>query len=625
MGLNFRRLVNGLQIVPKTTSTASLPGELDFDTTSNKLNLNNGTITDQVVTEADVATITNKTIDAGSNTITNLVNANLSGSAAVSNANLAAMPTLTLKGNNTGGSATPQDLTVSQVNTMLGISGAATSIGALDAQPENADGLALVSGVLSAQSADATHPGLVNNTTQTFSGQKTFSTGITGTLTGNATNVTGTVAIANGGTGQTSASAAFNALNPMTTTGDLIYESATNVASRLPIGTSGQVLTVSGGIPSWQNDSGTSNPINLTQISTPSTPASGSNDLYFKATSSSQIVANSSSSNSNYSDADNTVKVGQSFTPTLTGTIISGILNLKYESGAPTGTLVTEIYTDSAGTPGTLLGTSNTINASTLTTSFAPYTFTFTSGPSLTASTKYHLVLDFSGVTFNAGAIDTALDTSNPYAGGNSETYNGAWTEDPYDLQFSVTSSVSDNGQLYTLNSNGIESSIGSGGITGTYWAGNHNYGYTWHTTSSSFVDPSSFTTGTFNQTQNANFGSVTTAASNNPGITFSPVSSSAVYLVTVLVGVYNASVNSGVALSLTDGTNVISQPGIWVQGPTAANSEGMLTLTGIWIPGTTSPVTLKLQMYAAGGGTAEMTGGEPGSNTLEWTLVRIA
>ena len=47
------------------------------------------------------------------------------------------------------------------------------SIGALDAQAENANGLAFVSNVLSAQSADATHPGMVNITTQSFGGQKT--------------------------------------------------------------------------------------------------------------------------------------------------------------------------------------------------------------------------------------------------------------------------------------------------------------------------------------------------------------------------------------------------------------------------------------------------------------------
>jgi hypothetical protein len=69
--------------------------------------------------------------------------------------------------------------------------------------------------------------------------------------TGTASNVTGTVAIANGGTGQTTAANAFNALSPLTTVGDILYEETGAVGARLPIGTTGQVLTVSGGKPAW--------------------------------------------------------------------------------------------------------------------------------------------------------------------------------------------------------------------------------------------------------------------------------------------------------------------------------------------------------------------------------------
>jgi hypothetical protein len=69
---------------------------------------------------------------------------------------------------------------------------------------------------------------------------------VTGTLSS-----TSAVPIASGGTGATTATAAFDALNPMTTTGDIIYESTPSVATRLPIGTTGQVLTVAGGLPSW--------------------------------------------------------------------------------------------------------------------------------------------------------------------------------------------------------------------------------------------------------------------------------------------------------------------------------------------------------------------------------------
>jgi hypothetical protein len=75
--------------------------------------------------------------------------------------------------------------------------------------------------------------------------------------TGNAANVTGTVAIANGGTGQNSKANAFNALSPITSVGDLIIGTGTNTSSRLAIGTtSGYVLTTNGTTASWQAPSG---------------------------------------------------------------------------------------------------------------------------------------------------------------------------------------------------------------------------------------------------------------------------------------------------------------------------------------------------------------------------------
>jgi hypothetical protein len=40
-------------------------------------------------------------------------------------------------------------------------------------------------------------------------------------------------------------------VNPMTTTGDTIYSSSGSTPARLGIGTTGQVLTVAGGLPSW--------------------------------------------------------------------------------------------------------------------------------------------------------------------------------------------------------------------------------------------------------------------------------------------------------------------------------------------------------------------------------------
>ena len=67
-----------------------------------------------------------------------------------------------------------------------------------------------------------------------------------------AADLTGTVAIASGGTGQTTAGAAFNALSPITTTGDLILGTGVNTASRLPIGANGYLLSSDGTTASWQ-------------------------------------------------------------------------------------------------------------------------------------------------------------------------------------------------------------------------------------------------------------------------------------------------------------------------------------------------------------------------------------
>ena len=88
--------------------------------------------------------------------------------------------------------------------------------------------------------ADATIPnaGLTNSSLTVTAG-----TGLTGggsvSLGSSVTvSLSSPVSIANGGTGQTGAAAAYNALSPMSTLGDLEYESAANTASRLAGNTS---------------------------------------------------------------------------------------------------------------------------------------------------------------------------------------------------------------------------------------------------------------------------------------------------------------------------------------------------------------------------------------------------
>ena len=128
-----------------------------------------------------------------------------------------------------------------------------------------------VSGQLTSTVTTGTAPLVVSSTTlvanlksATAGNADTVTTNanLTGDITssGNATTYAGTVALNKGGTGQVTKAAAFDALQPMTTGGDIIYGGASGVATRLANGNSGQVLT-SGGTtvaPTWTTVAGAS-------------------------------------------------------------------------------------------------------------------------------------------------------------------------------------------------------------------------------------------------------------------------------------------------------------------------------------------------------------------------------
>lgn len=158
---------------------------------------------------------------------------------------------------------------------------------------------------------------------------------------GTASNVTGTVAIANGGTGQTTASAAFNALSPITTTGDLIIGNGTNSATRLPIGTNGYVLTSNGTTATWSVSAGgvTSFSAGTTGL-TPSTATTGAVTL-----AGTLAVANGGTGVTTSTGSGNTVL---STSPTLTTPTINQL----------TSAAATSLVLQSAGTTALTLDTS---------------------------------------------------------------------------------------------------------------------------------------------------------------------------------------------------------------------------------------------------------------------------
>jgi hypothetical protein len=74
------------------------------------------------------------------------------------------------------------------------------------------------------------------------------------TITARQIDVWGSLNLAGGGTGLMT--------NPMTSTGDMIFSNPASTPVRLPVGAANQVLTVVGGVPTWQNSAaGFANPM----------------------------------------------------------------------------------------------------------------------------------------------------------------------------------------------------------------------------------------------------------------------------------------------------------------------------------------------------------------------------
>lgn len=146
------------------------------------------------------------------------------------------------------------------------------------------------------------------------------------------------------------------------------------------------------------------------------TPVSGS-DAYFvidaAGTGSSGNAVNYGNANTFNQYLTNASKSSQPFSSLLTGSLTQGSVIIQASSsGSVSGNIILSVYTDNAGVPGTLIASSAPINASTLSTIATFTTFTFSSG-SVTSGTTYHLVADYTGVTFSGGGgiLQTGADT----------------------------------------------------------------------------------------------------------------------------------------------------------------------------------------------------------------------
>jgi hypothetical protein len=131
--------------------------------------------------------------------------------------------------------------TLATVNSNIGAFGSGAAIPVVTVNGKGLVTAASTTGVTAPAGALTGTTLAANVVSSSLTGLGTITSGV---WTGSA------VGIAYGGTGQTTATLGFNALSPLTTQGDLIYGGTAGAGTRLPIGTSAQVL-IGGTTPNW--------------------------------------------------------------------------------------------------------------------------------------------------------------------------------------------------------------------------------------------------------------------------------------------------------------------------------------------------------------------------------------
>lgn len=160
-----------------------------------------------------------------------------------------------------------------------------------------------------------------------------------------------------------------------------------------------------------------------------------------------------------------------------------------------------------------------------------------------------------------------------------------------------------------------------------SYFSGSMPQATYWGTTSSTFVDPTvEAGSNTLTTIYSAGL-TVTAGASNLPSITFTPPTTTAAYQITASFNGANAGSADAGGFRLTDGSTafawqVSDNPNFITGSPVYPT-----VLTGLYKPGTTSAVTVKIQVFSNGGaGTMFLNGLQIGTTPgLVWNVVQIA
>lgn len=342
MSSNFRHIVHGINLVPNATTQVSEPGDMDYSTDTGKFNFFGSTgSASAVVTESGTQTLTNKTINASNNTLSNISNTSIATNAAISFSKLANLPSAQILVGSAGNVATA--VAVSGDAT-LSNSGALTVVtvgGSTASNINSATILANASTSANTASAtvrrDASGNFSAGTITATLSGNASTATSATTATT--AGNVTGIVAVANGGTGRSTLTA-----------NNVLLGNGTSSVSFVAPGTSGNVLTSNG--TTWVSSAGagggastTLNNLGVTSVNADLLPASSAINIGSFSNPWGTIASNTIIGKTNGKFGDQTVghTQVQGFTPGPSG--ISAFGSISSFNGITTSGVPFLVYT----------------------------------------------------------------------------------------------------------------------------------------------------------------------------------------------------------------------------------------------------------------------------------------
>jgi hypothetical protein len=162
-----------------------------------------------------------------------------------------------------------------------------------------------------------------------------------------------------------------------------------------------------------------------------------------------------------------------------------------------------------------------------------------------------------------------------------------------------------------------------SSNTTPASWSG-YTSGATWTTTSTTFNTGTVSGTPTVTARQNRNFGTVSQASSNVPGITFTPPASGR-YMVCGSVAMYQTTSDHNAYFELYDATNSIQLNTAFWGAPNSSggNTGATSTICGILNLSSTASETVEFQMASDSGSSTSgiSTGGGSIVNPIEWQI----